>query len=168
MEHKRLNDAADGSASVTVQNNLPGMQIWTAQQSGVWHFVVAGARGGRAGNGLPGGKGRIVKGLVRVKAGQKLAILVGQAGGDDCTSGSNYAGGGGGATACTAACTVVCRTAGRRATCRRTRASTGARAFARACACAFVRAQPCGAGGGAWRLWAWRVAGAPWGGLRGV
>jgi tripartite motif-containing protein 56 len=68
-----------------------GIQIWTVPTSGTYRITAAGARGGQSnGYGPAGGYGTSMRGDFALAGGQKIKILVGQAGE------SNYYDGGGG------------------------------------------------------------------------
>lgn len=65
---------------LTIDNNKPGVQIWTVPKTGCYQFEIAGPSGGYSYQKSSGGKGRIVTGLLNLTQGQKLKILVGQRG----------------------------------------------------------------------------------------
>ncbi|GAB5387183.1 MAG: hypothetical protein Alpg2KO_01510 [Alphaproteobacteria bacterium] len=68
-----------------------GIQIWTAPQTGSYALIVDGADGGEPG-GPNGGKGARLTTSIGLQQGDKIRMLIGQAGG--CTG--EYCGGGGG------------------------------------------------------------------------
>lgn len=73
-----------------------GYQLWTIPKTGTYRVTVAGAKGG-SGNSGPGGFGAFMRGDLVFTAGDKVRIVVGQAGTTDFSGcGNPYGSGGGG------------------------------------------------------------------------
>lgn len=73
---------------------VDGFQIWTVPTTGTYRITARGAQGFSANTGNDGGTGSVIRGDFELTAGEKLRILVGQAG-SGIKGGS---GGGGGAS----------------------------------------------------------------------
>jgi len=77
-----------------------GLQVWTVPATGVYEIEMIGAKGGTntgGGANVPGGRGGYVKGTRTFNLGDKLTLIVGQAG--EGTTTESYTGcGGGGAS----------------------------------------------------------------------
>lgn len=87
-------NATYGNGVVTVVN---GVQQWVVPQSGNYTITAAGAEGGDKQDYLNNsGKGETVTTTLTLTAGDVLAIVVGQRGGQSLSSGSSGGGGGGG------------------------------------------------------------------------
>jgi hypothetical protein len=83
------------AGEVTLKN---GIQIWRVPKTRVYKITAAGATGGTGDRLAPKpGKGAIVSGEFKLRAGTLLHIVVGQRGGNGSST-SNSAGGGGGGT----------------------------------------------------------------------
>jgi len=75
-----LTSWTQNSNFLTIDNNKPGVQLWTVPKTGLYQFEVAGPQGGYSYQKSSGGKGRVVTGLLNLTQGQKIKILVGQRG----------------------------------------------------------------------------------------
>ena len=75
--------------------NINGIQLWTIPSTGTYRVKASGAKGGDAQGSRPGGKGAYAQGDFTFTQGNKLMILVGQAGSNP-TGDLGGAGGGGG------------------------------------------------------------------------
>lgn len=83
-----------------------GFQIWTVPTTGTYRITARGAQGFSANTGNNGGTGAVIQGEFALTAGEKLRILVGQAG----TGVKGGSGGGGGGSFVTKYLTTLANT----------------------------------------------------------